>query len=83
MLLWYKPVCISGVSTGTGATLTAQDNMIAMLSFLNMTIMNQPRLAIPTVMNQAGEDGKLELSQSLEFLKTQVDAFIKFVEKNK
>jgi len=56
-----------------------QDQLVAVLSFLNMKIMNQPRLTIPNAGSQTNEEGMLVLAQSLPFLEKQADAFLMFV----
>jgi len=61
-------------------TVTMQDDLVAVLSFLNMRIMNQPRLTIPNVGNQTDKDGMLALTHSLPFLEKQAEAFLKFIE---
>lgn len=78
-----KPAAFSGASPSTGGTAIAQDHLVALLSFLNMDLMNAPRLAIPSVMNQLDENGRLKLSSGLPFLTAQADAFVKFVERRK
>ncbi len=62
-------------------TALAQDHLVTLLSFLNMKIMNTPRLTIPNVQQQINKDGKLELTTSLSFLEKQADAFLKFIDK--
>ena len=74
-----KKIAISGASRGMSGTVTMQDDLVAVLSFLNMRIMNQPRLTIPNVGNQTDKDGMLLLTHSLPFLEKQAEAFLKFV----
>ncbi len=78
-----KAAAISGVSPAMAGTVTAQDNLVVLLSVLNMDIMNQPRLAVPSVMNQLDENGKLKLVESKPFLENQVNAFIDFINRRK
>ena len=75
-----KKAAISGASRGMSGTVIMQDDLVAVLSFLNMRIMNQPRLTIPNVGNQTDKDGMLVLTHSLPFLEKQAEAFIKFIE---
>lgn len=75
-----KPTAISGISLGTSGTAIAQDHLVTLISFLNMDVMNAPRLTIPSAMKQLDSDGKLELNSSYSYLEKQVDAFIKFIE---
>lgn len=42
---------------GTGL---AQDHLVTLISFLNMDVMNVPRLTIPTAMQQLDDQGKLK-----------------------
>lgn len=74
-----KPIAISGTSTGMGATLTAQDLLVMLLSMLNANVMNFPRLTIPNIGQQTDESGKLSLTASLPYLEKQADAFLKFL----
>ena len=77
-----KSVALSGITPGMSGTCMAQDHLVTLLSFLNMKIMNAPRLIIPNAMSQLDENGKLHLTVSEPFLIAQADAFIKFVEKH-
>ena len=78
-VLIRKPVAISGSSPGMGGTLTAQDLLVMLLSMLNANVMNSPRLAIPSITQQADENGNLALTTSLPYLQRQADAFLKFI----
>ncbi|HPS35680.1 MAG TPA: NADPH-dependent FMN reductase [Oscillospiraceae bacterium] len=80
-LLSGKPTAISGASLGMGGTVTAQDHLVTLISFLDMDVMNDPRLTIPRVSKQADENGNLKLTDSAPFLKEQADAFLAFIEK--
>jgi chromate reductase len=77
-VLFGKPAAISGITPGMSGTGLAQDHLVTLLSFLNMRIMNTPRLVIPSAMTQV-TDGKLTLTESAEFLRIQADAFVSFV----
>ena len=78
-----KPAAISGISPSMFGTALAQDHLVTLLSFLNMDIMNFPRLTIPNAMTQLDKDGRLELTGSAPFLKDQADAFVSFVRSRK
>ena len=78
-----KPVALSGITPGMSGTALAQDHLVTLLSFLNMKIMNVPRLTIPNAMTQLNENGKLTLTTSAKFLEKQAEAFLAFVENNK
>lgn len=77
-LLSGKPAAFSGISMGGGGTTSAQDHLVALLSFLNMKLMNAPRLAIANGLEQV-ENGKLILTASRPYLERQADAFVEFV----
>lgn len=77
-----KPAAISGITVGMSGTAIAQDHLVTLLSFLNMDIMNQPRLAIPNAMEQM-KDGVLSLDKSADYLEKQADAFLSYIQKNK
>ncbi|HWQ58484.1 MAG TPA: NADPH-dependent FMN reductase [Clostridia bacterium] len=74
-----KPAAISGTSPGTGGTVCAQDHLVTLLSFLNMRIMNVPRLTIPNAGQQLDENDKLVLTSSKKYLERQAEAFIRFL----
>ncbi len=80
-LLSGKPAAISGASLGMGGTVTAQDHLVTLISFLDMDVMNYPRLTIPRVSKQADENGNLKLTDSAPFLREQADAFLAFIER--
>lgn len=81
-VLGGKPVALSGITPGMSGTCMAQDHLVTLLSFLNMKIMNAPRLTIPNALTQLDEAGKLRLTTSEPFLKAQAASFVKFVEGN-
>ncbi len=75
-----KPAAISGISPAMAGTGLAQDHLVTLISFLNMDVMNAPRLTIPNAMQQVDNQGKLTLKESYPYLKRQADAFINFVQ---
>ena len=75
-----KKVAISGASGGMSGTVNMQDHLVAVLSFLDMKIMNVPRLTIPNAGSQTDKDGMLVLTQSLPYLEKQAEAFLRFIE---
>lgn len=75
-----KPAAISGISDGMSGTLVAQDNLVTLISLLNMDVMNWPRLTIPSTLQQVDEHGKLKLTSSKRYLERQATAFIDFVQ---
>ncbi len=81
-VLFGKPAAVSGITPGMSGTGIAQDHLITLISFLNMNVMNSPRLAIPNAAQQVNEDGRLELTASAPYLQKQAEAFITFMRKN-
>ena len=81
MALAGKPAAVSGISTGTSGTLLAQHHLVALISSLNMDVMNVPRLTIPGHLQQVDEHGKLTLTSSKRYLERQATAFINFIQK--
>lgn len=80
-VLGGKPAAFSGASPGMSGTAIAQDQLVALLSFLNMKVMNNPRLTIAHVGSQA-EGEKLLLNDSMRYLERQAKAFVKFIAEN-
>lgn len=76
-----KPAAISGASPAITGTSLAQDHLVTLISFLNMDVMNEPRLVISNVMQQLDSVGKLKLKESYPYLKNQANAFVDFIEK--
>lgn len=74
-----KPAAISGASPSMSGTALAQDHLVTLISFLNMKVMNAPRLTIPSVHKQADDKGRLALTVSAPFLEKQVEAFLQFI----
>ena len=75
-----KPAAISGISPGMSGTCLAQDHLVTLISFLNMDVMNAPRLTIPNAMQQLDSEGKLALKASYPYLEKQANAFISFLQ---
>ena len=73
-----KLLAVSGVSAGGTGTACAQDHLVTLVSFLNMRVMNKPRLTIPHGFDKV-VDGRLELGDSLPYLRRQAEAFVEFV----
>jgi len=76
-----KPAAVSGISPGISGTGIAQDHLVTLISFLNMDVMNVPRVTIPNAMEQLDNQGKLSLNISYPYLEEQTNAFIDFVQK--
>lgn len=73
-----KPAAISGISAGGSGTAVAQDHLVTLISFLNMRVMNKPRLTVPFGFSKV-KDGVLELGDSLPYLERQAEAFLAFI----
>jgi len=82
-VLWRKPGTYSGITTGMAGTANAQDHLVALLSLLNMDLMNAPRLAIPNAKDQADGEGHLALTVSAPYLVKQAKAFETFLRNRK
>jgi chromate reductase len=78
-----KSAAISGITIGMAGTANAQDHLVALLSLLNMDIMNIPRLTIPNAVQQADENGVLTLTTSAPYLNKQADAFVEFINRRR
>lgn len=78
-VLGGKPAAVSGASPGMCGTSLTQDHLVTLISFLNMRVMNVPRLTIPSVGKQLDRDGRLALTVSRPFLEKQADAFLEFI----
>lgn len=76
-----KPAAISGMTPGMSGTGIAQDHLVTLISFLNMEVMNMPRLAIPNAMQQLDSQGNLNLQLSKPYLEKQAKAFIDFIQR--
>ncbi|NMA67657.1 MAG: NAD(P)H-dependent oxidoreductase [Clostridiaceae bacterium] len=79
-VLARKPACVSGISLGMAGTALAQDHLITLINFLDMDVMNVPRVTIPNAMQMMDNHGKLTLNEtSYSFLKDQTETFLEFV----
>ena len=76
-----KPAAISGITPAMTGTCLAQDHLVTLISFLNMNVMNAPRLTIPNAMQYLDRDGKLALKESYPYLERQANAFLDFIKK--
>ena len=78
-----KPAAVSGITPGMSGTGVAQDHLVTLISFLNMRVMNQPRLTIPNANQQMNESGDLVLTTSAPLLEKQTQAFIRFIQEQR
>jgi len=74
-----KAAAVSGISLGMSGTGIAQDHLITLISFLDMKVMNYPRLTIPNASQQKDDKGKLALTTSAILLEKQVQEFLRFI----
>jgi len=74
-----KPAAISGISPAMAGTGLAQDHLVTLISFLNMDVMNVPRLVIPNAFQQVDDQGKPVLKASYPYLQKQADSFLSFI----
>ena len=74
-----KPAAVSGITPGMSGTGIAQDHLVTLISFLNMKVMNLPRLTIPNALQQTNNDGLLTLTTSVPYLEKQAQEFIRFI----
>lgn len=80
-VLFGKPAAISGITLGMSGTGIAQEHLVALISFLNMVVMNTPRLTIPNATQQIDAQGKLVLTTSKHYLEQQAEAFVAFIQR--
>lgn len=80
-VLSQKPAAISGITPSIAGTISAQDQLVMLLSLLNMRVMNVPRVTIPGARQLADAQGNLTLGESLPFLQKQADAYLRFLQK--
>ncbi len=80
-VLGGKPAAISGISPSMSGTGLAQDHLVTLISYLNMDVMNVPRLTIPNAKQQLDSTGKLTLKESYPYLEKQANAFMNFLQK--
>ena len=78
-VLMGKAAALSGISPGISGTALAQDHLVTLISFLNMKVMNLPRLIIPNAREQIDENGRLSLKSSAPFLEKQASEFLSFI----
>jgi chromate reductase len=69
------------MSPGMCGTMLAQHQLISLLNYLNMKVMSNPKVAIPSAMNMI-KDGKVDFKMSSGFILNQINSFIDFIEKN-
>jgi len=74
-----KPAAVSGITPGMSGTGVSQDHLVTLISFLDMKVMNQPRLTIPYAVQQTDQDGRLTLTASFSLLEKQSQDFLRFI----
>lgn len=79
-VLYGKPAALAGISWGMSGTLVAQDQLAMLLSYLNLRLMNVPRVAVPNARTLADAQGRLTLpDKNRAFLQKEADALIAFL----
>ena len=78
-----KPVAIQSASQGPLGGARMQYHMRQMFVFLNAFVFNTPEIFVGTAQNKFNDKGELTDETTREFLKKQLDAFAKFVERVK
>lgn len=76
-----KPATVSGISIGMCGTMLAQHHLNSLISYLNMNVMNNPKVAIPSAFKLIDSEGNLEFKTSAPFLMEQLNSFLKFIQK--
>lgn len=79
-VLPHKKAALSGITPGMAGTAICQDHLVSVLSFLDVDIMNVPRLTIPHAYDLLKDD-VLDLGESTKYLKRQVEAFAAYLDK--
>ncbi len=79
-VLTGKCATVSGASGGIYGAISAVDQLAALLNYLDMNVMNDPRTSIPHVMGVIQPDGTLAPGPSATFLQEQAEAFVDFVD---
>ena len=80
-VLSQKPAAISGITPSIAGTIPAQDQLVMLLSLLNMRVMNYPRVSIPGARQLSDAQGNLTLGESLTFVEKQADAYLRFLQR--
>lgn len=78
-LLVNKPAAISGITVGGFGTSTSQGYLVALLSFVNMRLMNNPRVRIPNASQLVNSERKLDFSSVEKYIEAEIEAFLKFI----
>ena len=75
-----KPAAISGISLGMSGTAIAQDHLVTLISFLDMKVMNVPRVTVPNAWQYVDNQGKLIMESIYPHLEKQAKAFVNFIQ---
>jgi len=78
-----KPVAIQSASQGPLGGARMQYHMRQMFVFLNAFVFNTPEIFVGQAQNKFNDKGELNDEATRDFLKKQLDAFAKFVERVK
>ncbi|HVT55001.1 MAG TPA: NAD(P)H-dependent oxidoreductase [Xanthobacteraceae bacterium] len=77
----HKPVAIQSASQGPLGGARMQYHMRQMFVFLNAFVFNTPEIFVGTAQNKFNDKGELTDETTRDFLKKQLEAFQKFVER--
>ena len=80
-MVWPEACCCQRYQHKNVRHAFSQHHLVALISSLNMDVMNVPRLTIPGHLQQVDEHGKLTLTSSKRYLERQATAFINFIQK--
>lgn len=78
-----KPVALQSASGGPLGGARMQYHMRQMFVFLNAFVFNTPEIFVGTAQNKFNDKGELTDEATRDFLKKQLEAFAKFVERVK
>lgn len=76
-----KPATVSGISIGMCGTMLAQHHLNSLISYLNMNVMNNPKVAIPGAFKLINGEGMVDFKTSSFFLLEQINSFLKYIQK--
>lgn len=77
-----KPATMMGAALGFSGTLTAQEQLRSILTFMNLDVMPQPRVTIAAVHTQLDEQGNLKLNEmTLGFVTQTAKAFLDYIKR--
>lgn len=76
-----KPALVVSQSPGNLSGFAASNHLRQILTFFNMPLVGQPEAYIAGSNKLLGEDGKITNEDTLKFLQSVVDAFVKLIQR--